>query len=98
MRGGSFRFPPRALTPALAFSILSSMEVDFTPEQVAQLSQIASYHGTDPEHLVRDAALRLIEQDKLFLEAVERGIEQADRGELIDHEEVVARFERKYRG
>lgn len=72
------------------------MEVDFTPEQIEQLSQIATYHGTNPAQLVKDAALRVLAEDRLFLEAVDRGIEQADRGDLVDHEEVVARFEHKY--
>jgi hypothetical protein len=36
------------------------MEVNFTPEQEEQLAQIASKAGTDLEHLVKDAALRLI--------------------------------------
>ena len=74
------------------------MEVDFTPEQLASLSQIAVYRGTDAALLVKDAALRQIEQDRLFLESVERGIAQSDRGELTDHEEVVAQFYAKYRG
>jgi len=39
------------------------MEVPFTPEQEAQLAQIATKAGTDPEHLVRDAALRLLEDE-----------------------------------
>jgi hypothetical protein len=34
------------------------MEVHFTPEQEAQLSQIARNNGTDTEHQVQDAALR----------------------------------------
>lgn len=36
------------------------MEVPFTPEQEAQLAQIATNAGTDPAHLVKDAALRLL--------------------------------------
>ena len=72
------------------------MQVRFTPEQEAHLSQIAAQSGTDPEELVRDAALRLLEEDRQCREAVEHGIEQADRGELVAHEEVVARFERKF--
>jgi hypothetical protein len=36
------------------------MEVHFTPEQEAQLAQIAAKAGTDPEHLVKDAVLRLL--------------------------------------
>jgi hypothetical protein len=39
------------------------MEVHFTPEQEAQLAQIASKTGTDPEHLVKDAVLRLLEEE-----------------------------------
>jgi hypothetical protein len=35
------------------------MEVHFTPEQEAQLAQIATSAGTNTEHLVKDAALRL---------------------------------------
>ena len=72
------------------------MEVHFTPDQEARLSQIAIHTGTDAEQLVKHAALRLLEDDTRFREAVERGIAQADRGELTDHEEVVAGFERKF--
>jgi hypothetical protein len=39
------------------------MEVHLTPEQEAQLSQLASNAGTDPERLVRDTVLRLIESN-----------------------------------
>jgi hypothetical protein len=37
------------------------MEVEFTPEQEAQLAQIATSAGTDPQRLVKDAALRLLQ-------------------------------------
>jgi hypothetical protein len=39
------------------------MEVHFTPEQEAQLVQIATKEGTDAARLVKDAALRLLEGD-----------------------------------
>ena len=42
------------------------MEVHFIPEQEAQLSQIACHAGTDTERLVKDAVLRLLEQDARF--------------------------------
>jgi hypothetical protein len=38
------------------------MEVHFTPGQEKRLTQIAANAGTDPERLVKDAALRLLEQ------------------------------------
>lgn len=69
------------------------MVVEFTAEQMDQLSQIAAHAGTDPELLVKDAALRLVEEDARFRAAVRLGIEQADRGELIEHDEVVAVME-----
>ena len=59
------------------------MEVRFTPEQETHLLRIANHRSTDTEQLVKVAALRLIEEDKQLRAAVRRGIEQADRGELL---------------
>jgi predicted transcriptional regulator len=70
------------------------MEVHFTPEQEAQLSQIANHSGTDTEQLVKDAALRLLQDDASFREGVERGIAAAERGEFVEHAEVWANVEK----
>lgn len=72
---------------------LKAMEVRFTPEQEAQLAQIAITTGSDPEQLVKDAALRLLEEDARFRAAVRQGIAEADRGELIEEEDMDLRFE-----
>jgi hypothetical protein len=56
------------------------MEVHFTPEQETQLEKIAAEAGTDPEELIKSAALRLLEEDARFRAAVRHGIAQADRG------------------
>ena len=74
--------------------ILRAMEIHFTPEQETQLAQIANQKGTDAERLVRDAAVRLLEEDARFRAAVREGIAQADRGEFIEEEEMNARLER----
>jgi len=71
--------------------------VPFTAEQEAQLARIATKSGTDAPHLVKDAALRLLEEDARFLAAVREGIAQADRGEFIEEEEMDARFEQMLR-
>ena len=68
------------------------MEVQFTPEQEAQISQLASYNGTPAEQLVKQAALRMVEEDAEIRAGIRQGIAQADRGELIDHEDVKARI------
>lgn len=69
------------------------MEVQFTQEQESQLAHLAAHAGTDSAGLVKDAALRLIQEDADFRAGVRRGIEQADRGEFIEEEEMDARFE-----
>lgn len=73
------------------------MEVNFTPEQEAQLSQIAAKAGTDAERLVKDAALRLLQEEAHFRASVREGIAQADRGEFIEEKEMDARLEQMLR-
>src|SRR5437879_5217599 len=63
----------RQLPQGMVSRNLKAMEVHFTPEQEAQLSEIATKAGTDPERLVKDATLRLLEEDVRFRAAVARG-------------------------
>jgi len=73
------------------------MEIPFTAEQEAQLARMATKSGTDAPHLVKDAALRLLDEEARFLVAVREGIAQADRGEFIEEEEMDARLEQMLR-
>ena len=73
------------------------MEVRFTPEQEVRLAQIATNAGIDAERLVKDAALRLLEDDARFRAAVREGIVQADRDEFIEEAEMDARLEQMLR-
>ena len=68
------------------------MEVHFTPEEAARLSEIAAHEGIGTEQLVKDAALHLLEDDAAFRAAVQKGLEQADRGEFIEEEEMDERI------
>jgi predicted transcriptional regulator len=70
------------------------MEIEMTPEQEAQLAQIAAHLHKDPHQLVIDAALRLIDEDDRFRIGVRKGIEEADRGQLINEADMDARIER----
>lgn len=72
------------------------MEVHFSPDQIAQLNQIAAQEGVDTEKLVKDAALRLLQDDEHFRAAVRRGLEQADRGEFIEEHEMDDRIKRMF--
>ncbi len=73
------------------------MEVHFSPEVETQLQQVASTNGKDGEQLVKDTVGRMLENQARFVSGVQRGIEQADRGELIDHEDVKNRINRLFR-
>jgi len=73
------------------------MEVHFTPEEVARLATIANREGVDPQELGKNAALRLLEDDLQFRASVRKGTEQAERGDLIDGEEIDTRIKRMLR-
>jgi len=72
------------------------MEVHFTPDQEAQIAQAATANGTDAEQLVRDAAMRFVD-DANFRAAVLEAKAYADRGEFIEEEEMNALFEEMLR-
>ena len=74
------------------------MEVHFTPEQEAQLSQIATRSGTDTEQLVTNVVTRYLDEEARFHAAVQKGLEAAERGEFIEEEEMDARFEAMLKG
>jgi predicted transcriptional regulator len=72
------------------------MEVHFTPEQEAQIAEIATKTGRDPENLVKDILARYIDDEARFLAAVEQGLVAAERGEFIEEDEMDARVERMF--
>jgi predicted transcriptional regulator len=71
------------------------MEVHLNPDVQAKLSRIAAARGSDAELLAREAIERFVDYDEWFIREVERGIASADRGELLSHEEVGARLEKR---
>jgi predicted transcriptional regulator len=70
------------------------MEVHFSPEIETRLQQVASANGKDVEQLVKDTVARMLENRARFIAGVQKGIEQADRGELVEHSEVRNRIDR----
>jgi predicted transcriptional regulator len=72
------------------------MEVQLTPDQEAQLAQLATKSGTNPERLAKDVLVRYLDDESRFLAAVEKGIAAAERGEFIEEDEMDARIERMF--
>ena len=74
------------------------MEVDFTPDLQAKLTRLAAAQGRDTKSIVREAVERFVDYDEWFLREVEKGLAAADRGELIDHDEMGKLIDRRYPG
>ena len=100
-----FRIRPVVLdppTPGLTLIFprltLKAMEVDFTPDLQAKLTRLAAEQGRDTKSIVREAVERFVDYDEWFLREVEKGLAAADRGELIDHDEIGKLIDSRYPG
>jgi predicted transcriptional regulator len=69
------------------------MQVNLPPELQAKLDRIAAQQGRVPESLVNEAVERLVGYDEWFVRQVEKGLAQVERGEVLEHEQVVAKAE-----
>ena len=74
------------------------MEVRLNPDLQAKLAPLASQQSRNTEELVVDAVERMVNYDQWFMREVEKGISAADRGELVDHEDVEKLINRWYPG
>jgi predicted transcriptional regulator len=74
------------------------MEVRITPDLEVKLARLATERGQDTQALVQEGIERLVDYDEWFLREVEKGLTAADRGELIDHEDVGKLINRRYPG
>jgi len=72
------------------------MELHFTPEEETRLTEVASRAGRPVAAIVQDAVKHALLEEARFVESVQRRIATADRGGLLDHDEVVSRMERRY--
>jgi predicted transcriptional regulator len=74
------------------------MEVRITPDLEAKLARLAHERGRDTQALVQEAIEKFVDYDEWFLREVEKGLSAADRGELIDHEDIGKLINRRYSG
>jgi len=71
------------------------MEVHLNPDLQARLTHLAAQQGRETEALAREAIERLVDYDEWFIREVEKGMTQVEQGEVLTHEEVGARVERR---
>jgi predicted transcriptional regulator len=79
------------------FAYVKGMEVHFSPDVETRLQQVASASGRDAEELVKETVARMLDNQARFMAGVKRGIAQADRGEAVEHKEVLDRVDRLFR-
>jgi predicted transcriptional regulator len=76
---------------------LKYMEVHFSPDIEMRLQQVAFANGKEAEQLVKDTVARMLENQARFIAGVQKGIDQANRGEFIEHIDVLDRIDRLFR-
>jgi predicted transcriptional regulator len=96
--GGACTLPFQRLTPLLLNLNLKRWKYVLVPDLQAKLAQLAAQQGRDSESLVVDAVERMVNYDQWLLREVEKGISAAERGELVDHEDVKKLIDRRYPG
>ena len=72
------------------------MEVQFTPDQQAKLSRLATVRGRAAEALVQEAVERLFGDDEWFSREVDKGLAAADKGEFVEHDAIRRMIETRY--
>ena len=72
------------------------MEVHFSPDVERRPQQAAPANGKDAEQLVQETVSHMLENRARFIVGVQRGVEEADRGEVVDHQEMLRRLDRLF--
>jgi predicted transcriptional regulator len=72
------------------------MEIHFRPELEDKLNRIASQSGRQPIQIVEELVETYVDHDEWFRQEVKKGLAQLDRGEFVDHDEVMAQIERMF--
>jgi predicted transcriptional regulator len=70
------------------------MEVQLPQSQETQLNELAARTGRGTDELVQEAIAQLLVRNGRCKKQVQVGIDQIERGEFIEEEEMDARFER----
>jgi predicted transcriptional regulator len=70
------------------------MEIHLSHNQEVQLCELAAKTGRGTDDLVQEAVAKLLSYNEWLKQQVQIGIDQIERGEFIDEEEMDARIER----
>jgi predicted transcriptional regulator len=72
------------------------MPLHLTPGLEQRLKRLAAQTGRAPEELAHEVLDRFVTEQEEILAAVKEGDDDIAAGRVLDHEEVVARFEKRF--
>jgi predicted transcriptional regulator len=75
-----------------------SMNLQVPPELEAKLTRLAAGTGRSPDQVALDLLASSVDHDEWFRDEVEKGRAAAGDGKLLEHDDVAARMDRRYRG
>ena len=74
------------------------MNLQVPPELEAKLTRLAAETGRTADQVALDLLASSMDHDEWFRNEVEKGRVAAREGRLIEHDDVAARMDRRYRG
>lgn len=74
------------------------MTLRIPPELEAKLARLAAQTGRAVDQVALDLLASSVDHDEWFRRAVEKSRTSAREGRLLDHDEVAARMNQRYRG
>ena len=74
------------------------MNLQVPPELEAKLTRLAAETGRTANQVALDLLANSVDHDEWFRAEVEKGRAAARDGRLIEHDDVAARMDRRYRG
>ena len=74
------------------------MNLQVPPELEAKLTRLAAETGRTVNQVALDLLASSMDHDEWFRAEVEKGRAAAREGRLIEHDDVAARMDRRYRG
>jgi predicted transcriptional regulator len=74
------------------------MNLQIPPELEAKLTRLAAETGRTADQVAIDLLASSVDHDEWFRSEVEKGRVSAREGRLLEHDDVVARMDQRYRG
>jgi predicted transcriptional regulator len=74
------------------------MNLQVPPELEAKLTRLAAETGRTADQVALDLLASSMDHDEWFRAEVEKGRAAAGEGRLLEHDDVAARMDRRYRG